>query len=461
MSQMSCTLTDKKNLYRLMTRQLLYDGFPEAASAVQRSTVTSVPDVDPEGDELARIVSLAAHEEAEAQAKREALEQWNTSYSYFGQGEKMFNRYLASHPKEVRCLNFSPDGNYLVAGDAGGTMQMYLTELMVAEKGEAKTASRAALARVYEGNGFSVEDVCFHPDKPMIACGTREGKIHMYSYSRPREKRPLTTLDDEYMIRSLAMHPLGKYVLSGTEQSVAKLWDIERKVVFTPPMDLADTSAGMVNVVDFSPDGKTFVAGQSDGCLKIFDPSVPNWAVVPIKKCHSGVEVTSVQHSKTGTKLLTAGKDGCVRVFDLRTYGCLQVYGKPRRIDHKAIARFTSHEDAIVVVLNEKEKVSIIDRGMSDKLQLTPTQKNPKRVRCIATSPLAPFIATGDDGFKMKFWTPEDGEEAEAVVEEQYSPRGGKGKGYGDDRRFGDRGDRGGHGERERDYNRDGGKGEG
>eukprot|EP01063_Lacrimia_lanifica_P012815 TRINITY_DN19521_c0_g1_i1.p1 TRINITY_DN19521_c0_g1~~TRINITY_DN19521_c0_g1_i1.p1 ORF type:complete len:530 (+),score=169.80 TRINITY_DN19521_c0_g1_i1:83-1672(+) len=470
-------VSERQELYRLMVRQLKYDGFENASQAVSESTLESVAGVDPEGDLLARLVGKGMDGEIDCAATRGArLDSWNTVYSYFGQGEKMITRNISSHPREVRALNFSQDGQYLLSADAGGSVHMHLVEKMMAFRGEAKSATTDAVARVYEGNQMSVEDVCFHPTSPYFFTGGRDGHVKLYEYSRPRMKRPAVVLQDEYMVRSLSAHPLGKHVLAGTEHPIVRLWDIEGARLYRAPDDICDMNnpaagmvndvefspdgrtyasansdgslkiwdpsaprwvvvpitnchcgaevtsvkysktgkelltAGMVNDVEFSPDGRTYASANSDGSLKIWDPSAPRWVVVPITNCHCGAEVTSVKYSKTGKELLTAGKDGMVRIFETRNWKCLGTYGRPRQIQHKATARFTAYEDAIIAVLHEKDRVKIIDRNMSDTRTFSAAAGTSfsSQIRALAVSPVAPFIATGDDSLKMRLWTPVD-----------------------------------------------------
>eukprot|EP01061_Rhynchopus_euleeides_P012996 TRINITY_DN22808_c0_g1_i1.p1 TRINITY_DN22808_c0_g1~~TRINITY_DN22808_c0_g1_i1.p1 ORF type:complete len:473 (+),score=174.33 TRINITY_DN22808_c0_g1_i1:71-1420(+) len=421
-----------RDLYKLITRQLLYDGYAEAANAVAGSTLTAVPRADPEGNQLAKILGKSGKRDGDGGQKGASLAAWNGLYSYFGQGSEMLNRYIGRHPKEVRSMTFSPDGQYVVAGDAAGTMQLYLAERMMQPRGEAKTHNDSGIARKYEGNGFSVEDITFHPESPLLVNGTRDGKINFYNYWKPRDKRPVTTLDGDYMIRSLAMHPTGHYLLAGTESPAVRLWDIERKRAFTPPMRIdtakpGELDGGMINAVDYSPDGRSFVTGSSDGSLTIHDPSQAKWKVAPIKSCHSGAEVTSVQYSLNGNLVLTAGKDSCARIFDVRNYGCVTSFGKPKKIEHRALARYTSHDDAVVCVLYEKDKILILDRSMNDKIQLTQQERHTKQFRCLAASPRAPFFATGDDGYRMRFWTPKEASDFNEEAHDSRRPgdRGG------------------------------------
>ncbi|KAJ9466663.1 Cleavage stimulation factor subunit 50 [Diplonema papillatum] len=405
--------SDRQGLYRLMVRQLLYDGFNEAARVLSESTLSAAAGVDDEGGALADIVAAAQEETTEEAEKQARLDSWNTMYNYFGQGEQLMTRYIGAQTKETRCLCWSPDGQYLAAGDSGGALTMHLTEKMMESPGEATTPSTSALARTYSDSAFSVEAATFHPSNPVVITGSRDGSIRLYHYTRPREKKPLIVMKDEFAVRAMAVHPVGKHLLVGNEHPVIRLWDLNTYQAFRAPDNICDIpkpgeppSAGIINVLDWSPDGNTFASGTGDGNLKLWDPSQPRWGVVSISHCHSGAEVTSVEYSKNGREILTAGNDNCVRLFDLRTYKCLSCWGKPKQTSQRVLAGFTANEECIVVV--EKDGIRFMDRNMSDSVsvQQRHTEYAFQRIKAFAPSPRAPFMATGDDGHKIRLWTP-------------------------------------------------------
>eukprot|EP01060_Flectonema_neradi_P008743 TRINITY_DN16250_c0_g1_i1.p1 TRINITY_DN16250_c0_g1~~TRINITY_DN16250_c0_g1_i1.p1 ORF type:complete len:419 (+),score=60.62 TRINITY_DN16250_c0_g1_i1:97-1353(+) len=402
-------MSDSKGmLYKLMVKQLLYDGYQDAAFAVSQGTMTSVPITNVDGDKLSKLVQSATYSEQveEQVGAAGSIDDWNTVYSYFRPSEKLVTRHIAQQSREIRSIRFSPDGKYVISGDAGGSCNLYLASKMMSSNGEVKFASTSAIARVFK-SPQSVEDAQFHPTQPVIHVGCRDGGIRTFHYARPRLRMATNTLQDEYAIRALSIHPMGQHLISGTEHPVVRIWDIENEKVFRGPDDLCDIinpNAGMVNCVDFSPDLRTFASGSSDGTVKVWDPSAANWVVTPITHCHSGAEVTSVQYSKTGFQLLTAGKDSMVRLFDTRTFKCLFTFGRAKQVQSKILARFTAHEECIAFIGHHGDRLTLIDRNTLDTIDFPHTTSC--QIRAMMPSPTSPFIATGDDGRKVRLWAP-------------------------------------------------------
>eukprot|EP01064_Diplonema_japonicum_P033687 TRINITY_DN6717_c0_g1_i1.p1 TRINITY_DN6717_c0_g1~~TRINITY_DN6717_c0_g1_i1.p1 ORF type:complete len:420 (+),score=54.66 TRINITY_DN6717_c0_g1_i1:51-1310(+) len=412
---MMASTGDKRDLYRMIIKQMKYDGYASTAQNVGEDTLTAVSSEEVGENTLETMVAKSMEVDVGQEGARK-LDTWNTVYSYFGQGEKMINRFYAANGTLIKSLQFSQDGQYLLAGDATGGTHLFLVSKMLTYKGEAKSASSTALTRVYGEATQSIEDVGFSPRASVIFSASRDGAIRMFNYTLPRSKRAIAIFKDDHSVNTMAMHPSGFHILSGTDHPVVRLWDIRQEKAFRAPDPISDhgsSTAGFVNALDFSPDGRTFVSGTSDGTMKIWDPSQPKWVVMPIEMCHSGAEVTSVQYSKTGNQILTAGKDSCIRIFDTRTYKCLSMFGRPKQIRHKAIARFTAHEEAVTAILASKSKPLVIDRNMTDTLHVTPSTSAVSEthfIRALALSPVAPFVAAGDE-FKVRLWTPLDHED--------------------------------------------------
>eukprot|EP01059_Diplonema_ambulator_P008069 TRINITY_DN17595_c0_g1_i3.p1 TRINITY_DN17595_c0_g1~~TRINITY_DN17595_c0_g1_i3.p1 ORF type:complete len:253 (+),score=37.70 TRINITY_DN17595_c0_g1_i3:83-760(+) len=210
----------KRELYKMMIDQLKYDGYGATAQKVSEDTLTAVTCEDAGDDRLAKLVGKTLETEGAGEESTRKLDSWNTVYSYFGQGEQMVNRYYAVSGSIIRSAQFSQDGQYLVAGDASGTTQLYLISKMLSYKGEAKTASTTALARIFDENTHSVEDVQFSPRTPDIVTGSKDGTIRLFNYTQPRSKRSIAVFKDDHGVNAIAMHPSGFHILSGVDHPV-------------------------------------------------------------------------------------------------------------------------------------------------------------------------------------------------------------------------------------------------
>lgn len=93
-------------------------------------------------------------------------------------------------------------------------------------------------------------------------------------------------------IKSLAVSPDGRYLLSGDISGFVKLWDLKKRDLIK---DL-DNDMDVVYSVDFSPDGKKAMAGYFDDTIKIW--SVPDGKLL-IEKSNLGEQAAFSPDGKT------------------------------------------------------------------------------------------------------------------------------------------------------------------
>ena len=108
-------------------------------------------------------------------------------------------------------------------------------------------------------------------------------------------------------LNAVAISPDGKYILTGSGDNTAKLWDLSGREITTY---VGHKFA--VNAVAFSPDGESVLTGSSDGKAMLW-PLAGGKA----KKTYSGHTgyVTSVAFSPDGNSILTGSLDNTARLW--------------------------------------------------------------------------------------------------------------------------------------------------
>lgn len=223
------------------------------------------------------------------------------------------------------------------------------------------------LARRIPGYSQSVEVIRFHPERPLVVCGSRSGELTIHNVG-PVDVKVEMKVQDDFPVRTAAWHPSGEYVLFGTDHPTPRLLSVLGGRVLTAPQtprtpgrftparhsnassssaltrgggnnstageapgsgtssSSSSTSFGTtivqhhsagVTSVAFAPDGRTWGSASLDGSWALSDGRSGK-VIQRVAGAHSKVPVTSLLYSRTGNVLLTGGMDSTARLWDLR-----------------------------------------------------------------------------------------------------------------------------------------------
>ncbi len=162
------------------------------------------------------------------------------------------------------------------------------------------------LVRSLDGHQGSVQSVAFHPDGIRLASGSRDGVARIWDATDGRELVVHRGLDD---VRVVAFSPDGKQFLAAMWNGTIKIWDIETGVEI-------GTHQGKSGdyYVAFSPDGKSLAHRTSERGVQIW--KMTDRALTRTFPADFGGWL-EVAFSPDGTRLASGGYDRAVRVWDM------------------------------------------------------------------------------------------------------------------------------------------------
>jgi WD40 repeat protein/transcriptional regulator with XRE-family HTH domain len=177
---------------------------------------------------------------------------------------------LSGHLRAVQSVAFSPDGKYMLTGSDDGTARLW-------------RALTCQELRQYLGHESSVKSVAFSPDSQYVLTGSEDATARLWAAPA---NAPLRTFvgpsaghmdyayapDSKYVLApsgvlSVAFSTDGKYVLTGGQDHVARLWSFPTG---SELRDFIGHTASIRNVV-FSFDGKHMLTGSDDQTAKLWD----------------------------------------------------------------------------------------------------------------------------------------------------------------------------------------------
>jgi len=171
--------------------------------------------------------------------------------------------------------------------------------------------------RTFEGHESYVYSVCFSPNGRYALSGSDDEILKLWDVETGKCLR--TFEGHKESVKSVCFSPDGRYALSGSSDETLKLWNVKTgKCLRT-----FEGHTSGVNSVCFSPDGRYALSGSVDNTLKLWN--------VKTGKCLRTFEghtsgVNSVCFSPDGRYALSGSDDETLKLWDLETGECLRTF---------------------------------------------------------------------------------------------------------------------------------------
>lgn len=197
------------------------------------------------------------------------------------------NRLL--HNSWVTSVSFSPDGEILASGSADNTIHLWSRD--------------GKLLAILTDHRDTVNSVTFSPDGQTLASASADNTIKLWN---PSGKLLKTLKGHTQGVNSVSFSPNGKIIASGSDDNTIKLWNIDGKLLLT----LKGHSRG-INSVSFSPESDTIASASDDGSFKLWTLAGRLATSIP---AHTK-EVLSVSFSPDGKTIASASADHIVKLW--------------------------------------------------------------------------------------------------------------------------------------------------
>ncbi|KAK4501302.1 hypothetical protein PRZ48_007109 [Zasmidium cellare] len=303
------------------------------------------------------------------------------------------------HQSVVCCVRFSHDGRFVATG-CNRSAQIF----------DVNTGKQVCHLQDNGNNSegdLYIRSVCFSPDGRYLATGAEDKIIRVWDINAKQIRHQFAGHDQD--IYSLDFASDGRYIASGSGDRTIRIWDLrDDQCVLTLSIEDGVTTVAM------SPNGRFVAAGSLDKSVRIWDTQ--SGVLVERTEGEQGHKdsVYSVAFSPTGEHLVSGSLDKTIRMWRLNPRGQYIPGGHPPHPKNgECIRTFEGHKDFVLSVALTPDGAWVMsgskDRGVqfwdpeTGAAQLM-LQGHKNSVISVAPSPMGGLFATGSGDMKARIW---------------------------------------------------------
>ena len=220
--------------------------------------------------------------------------------------DEIKQRDLARKHRQAAILGI---GSAVLAGVMG-----LLTVWAVINKNEAVAAKDEAEERLYRSQILQAANFAEEKNYGLATRALLEAPARFrnfeWGYLLRKANPQLTVLEgDVQNIYSLAVNPDGTRLATGSEDTIARIWDAQSGRL----LERLEGHVGVIESVAYSPDGRQIATGSGDRTVRIWDAQ--SGEALLVLEGHDD-EVRSVAYNSDGGRLVSSSIDRTARVWD-------------------------------------------------------------------------------------------------------------------------------------------------
>ncbi|QIW98783.1 hypothetical protein AMS68_004301 [Peltaster fructicola] len=307
--------------------------------------------------------------------------------------------HTLSHGSVVCCVRFSHDGRYVATG-CNRSAQIFDVET-------GQQVCKLQDTNASQDGDLYIRSVCFSPDGKFLATGAEDKIIRVWEIATQVIRHHFGGHEQD--IYSLDFASDGRHIASGSGDRTIRLWDIlEGQCIISLAIEDG------VTTVAISPNNRWVAAGSLDKSVRIWDIKTGNLIERTEGDAGHKDSVYSVAFSPDGHFLVSGSLDKTIKMWELNnsTRGYQEhAPGQPK--NGKCVRTFEGHKDFVLSVALTPDGLWVMsgskDRGVqfwdpqTGQAQLM-LQGHKNSVISVAPSPRGGLFATGSGDQKARIW---------------------------------------------------------
>ncbi|MDJ0659594.1 MAG: WD40 repeat domain-containing protein [Crocosphaera sp.] len=294
---------------------------------------------------------------------------------------------FSGHLDWVRALSYSANGQLLASSSDDRTIRIW-------------DCNRKELITVLTQHKDRVTWVSFHPDQNRLISASQDNQICIWDINHS-EVKFITTFwleenlkdNKDNILRAMAISPNGKFLASGTDDGMVRLWNLETGEF---KQSLSHNHNHWIRSLAFSPDGDKIASASEDTTICISD--VQTCKHLHTLRGHNGGVWSIDFHPKLAW--LLSGEMGCnVKIWNYESGECSRIaqgYGQE-------IKPITYSPDGTILAVGTNQAIVYLkDSSQGETKAEIPTYSG--NILSLAYSPDSQILIGGSDDTKLYIW---------------------------------------------------------
>jgi len=247
------------------------------------------------------------------------------------------------------------------------------------------------------GDAGDIHGIALNPDGRFIVSGDDARLVKIWDTATGSEVKTLRGHSDD--LQAVAFSPDGKYFASGDDAGIIKIWDATSGA----EVKTLRGHRGWITSIAFSPDGRHIVSGGWDRTVRMWDTTKGTEGMTLRGHKHAA---TALAYSPDGKVLVSGSRDRTIKIWDAET--------------GVEIRTLTGHDESVRAVAVSPDGSSIASAGNDTIIKIWDVQTGDQRItlhghtdgiRGIAFSPDGQRIASASNDKTIRIWNVDTGEE--------------------------------------------------
>eukprot|EP01126_Amoeba_proteus_P031980 TRINITY_DN3126_c0_g1_i6.p1 TRINITY_DN3126_c0_g1~~TRINITY_DN3126_c0_g1_i6.p1 ORF type:complete len:1516 (+),score=323.93 TRINITY_DN3126_c0_g1_i6:167-4549(+) len=284
---------------------------------------------------------------------------------------------IVYHARPVTCIEFSPDGHWIVSGSEDGSAALW------------DATQEFTLAFELQGHTACITGISWSPNSEEFATSSDDYTINIWEVGTGKIIRTLKGHDSA--VRSVSFDPQGKMIVSASRDNTLRIWDSRNGRQVATLKGHTD----WITSCSYNPSGKRIVSCGWDNTVRLWNPKKTE--PIATMEGHDS-SVACAKFTRDGKNIVSCGYDNKIKIWDAESATELTTLsGHTSRVNG-----ITQNSDNLIASVSDDATIRLWDPLSATEVQTLVGHSG--AVRSASFHSTRKTIISGSDDRSMKVW---------------------------------------------------------